>query len=128
MDATICRITLEVGGGASSFYGTVFGEEGRSVGGGRVYFDCGPVVLALLEKHDPSPLPEHVYFAVNDLDVVYARAKTLGALSKEVVHGSSAAEIVKRPWGERSFYVEDPWKNKLCFVDERTLFTGRELR
>ena len=128
MDAKIFRIILEVGGGASSFYGKLVGEEGRSVGGGRVYFDCGPVILALLEKNDPSPLPEHVYVAVNDLDAVYARAKTLGALSKEVVHGSNAAEIVKRPWGERSFYAEDPWKNKLCFVDERTLFTGREAR
>ena len=36
-----------------------------------------------------------------------------------------AGQIVVRPWGERSFYVEDPWSNGLCFVDEKTLFTGR---
>ena len=32
--------------------------------------------------------------------------------------------IVVRPWGERSFYVEDPWKNPLCFVEEGTVYTG----
>jgi hypothetical protein len=32
---------------------------------------------------------------------------------------------VTRPWGERSFYAFDPDGNGLCFVDERTVFTGR---
>jgi len=128
MDAKIFRITVEVGEGASGFYGKLLGEEGRKVGGGRTYFDCGAVILALLEKKDPAPSPEHVYFAVKDLEAVHARATELGSLSKDQVHGASAAEIVKRPWGERSFYVEDPWKNKLCFVDERTLFTGKDPR
>jgi len=49
----------------------------------------------------------------------------LGCLSTEDVHGKSAGEIVKRPWGERSFYAHDPWGNGLCFVDENTLFTGK---
>ena len=56
---------------------------------------------------------------------MHARARGLGCLSRDDVHGESAGEIVKRPWGERSFYVEDPFGNGLCFVDERTLFTGR---
>jgi len=30
-----------------------------------------------------------------------------------------------RPWGEVSFYGNDPFGNPLCFVDEETLFTGR---
>ena len=128
MDAKVFRITVEVGEGAGSFYGKLFGAEGRKVGGGRTYFDCGAVILALLEKKDPTALPEHVYFAVNDLEAVHARAEELGGLSKDQVHGASAREIMKRPWGERSFYVEDPWKNKLCFVDERTLFTGKDPR
>ena len=29
-----------------------------------------------------------------------------------------------RPWGERSFYLRDPFGNPLCFVDAATLFTG----
>jgi hypothetical protein len=49
----------------------------------------------------------------------------LKCLSKEKVHGESAAKILVRPWGEKSFYAEDPWGNGLCFVDEKTLFTGK---
>jgi hypothetical protein len=28
------------------------------------------------------------------------------------------------PWGERLFYARDPFSSRICFVDERTLFTG----
>jgi hypothetical protein len=38
---------------------------------------------------------------------------------------TGAGAIVRRPWGERSFYAVDPFGNKLCFVDRATLFTGR---
>ena len=69
-------------------------------------------------------MPDNIYFAVGDLDATYARASELGCLSSADVHGASAGEIVVRPWGERSFYVTDPWGNGLCFVDEDTLFTG----
>jgi uncharacterized glyoxalase superfamily protein PhnB len=130
MDATIFRIIVEVGGGdvALDFYSKLLDAKGQKVGGGRVYFECGSMILGLLEKQQPSPLPEHIYFAVGALDDVYARATELRCLSKDDVHGKSAAEIAVRPWGERSFYVEDPWGNKMCFVDRRTLFTGREAR
>ena len=33
--------------------------------------------------------------------------------------------IARRPWGERSFYLREPFGNPLCFVDSATLFTGR---
>ena len=130
MDAKIFRIIVEVGGGdpALDFYAQLLDATARKVGGGRIYFDCGAVILALLEKPKPSPLPELMYFAVSALEEVHARAKELSCLSNEDVHGKSAAEIAVRPWGERSFYVEDPWGNRMCFVDERTLFTGREAR
>ena len=35
----------------------------------------------------------------------------------------SAIEV--QPWGERSFYCLDLDGNRLCFVDETTLFLGR---
>ena len=35
-----------------------------------------------------------------------------------IVDDQKAGEIVKRPWGELSFYVEDPWGNRLEFVAE----------
>jgi catechol 2,3-dioxygenase-like lactoylglutathione lyase family enzyme len=108
---------------ATRFYSRLLGIAGRAVGGGRVYFDCGPVILALLGEQKP-PIPEYIYFAVSDLEEIHARAKELGCLSTGEVHGESAGEIVIRPWRERSFYAYDPFGNGLCFVDEKTLFTG----
>jgi catechol 2,3-dioxygenase-like lactoylglutathione lyase family enzyme len=113
---------------AASFYSRLLGIEGRGIGGGRCYFDCGPVILAILDvslaAEPPQPIPT-MYFAVGDLEGVHARALDMGCLDREEVHGAPAGAIVKRPWGERSFYVEDPFGNSLCFVDPKTLFTGR---
>ena len=131
---TLYRIILQVDNldKAEEFYGDLLQDRGRrSPRGGRHYIDCGPVILALVdvtgESADakPSPLPDFIYFAVNDLESVHARASRLNCLSTEDVHGASAGDIVKRPWGERSFYAYDPWGNGLCFVDETTLFTGK---
>jgi catechol 2,3-dioxygenase-like lactoylglutathione lyase family enzyme len=116
--------------GSQRFYESLFDAPGRPVGGGRVYFDCGPVLFGLLDPsaenaNDVHPLPEPVYFATPDLERTYRRALALGCLSTERIHGGdSAGKISVRPWGERSFYVFDPSGNPLCFVDERTLFTG----
>jgi catechol 2,3-dioxygenase-like lactoylglutathione lyase family enzyme len=109
---------------AVAFYARLLGVAGRSVGGGRHYFDCGPVILAVLDNQKP-PISDYLYFAVADLEAVHARAQELGCLSGETIHGKSAGEIGVRPWRERSFYAVDPFGNGLCFVDETTLFTGR---
>jgi hypothetical protein len=61
---------------------------------------------------------------VTDIDAIHARASKLACLAKGVVHGEPAGSIVVRPWGERSFYVVDPYGNELCFVDASTIFTG----
>ena len=54
----------------------------------------------------------------------------LSALARQqlaaVVNVRTDENIVTQPWGERSFYAEDPFGNKLCFVDRSTLFTGHE--
>ena len=131
MAPTLYRIILQVDNldKAEEFYGTLLDDRGRRIPrGSRHYFDCGPVILALVDvtsESEPKPLPDYIYFSVNDLEAVYQRARELGCLSTEDVHGESAGEIVKRPWGERSFYAYDPWGNGLCFVDENTLFTGK---
>ena len=69
-------------------------------------------LLALIDK----------LYAKSKLTVQDDRAKMLGALSEELVHGSPGGEIGKRPWGERSFYAEDPWGNPLCFVEAGTTY------
>ena len=125
------RVILQVGDldKAADFYSKLLDDEGRRIPrASRHYFDCGPVILALVDPTagglEAEPIPDYIYFAVSDLEQAYARASELNCLSTEDVHGAPAGEIVVRPWGERSFYVEDPWENGLCFVDEKTLFTG----
>ena len=114
---------------AASFYEKLLGIKGRDIRGARHYFDCGSVILALLnpgeEGGGAKPNPDYIYFSVQDLDSIHDRARELGCLSREKVHNDNAGDIVKRPWGERSFYVLDPFGNQLCFVDARTLFSGR---
>src|SRR5687767_819458 len=60
---------------AAKFYGELLGIEGKRVSGGRHYLDCGGVILALFQpaadgdETTARPLPEHIYFAVSDLEV-----------------------------------------------------------
>jgi uncharacterized glyoxalase superfamily protein PhnB len=119
------RVVLQVSSvnKASMFYTQLLGNSGKRVSAGRHYFNCGGVILACFEpkadgdKFEPAPNPDHVYLGVSDLEAVFERAKRAGCQSLD-------AEIVKRPWGERSFYCKDPFGNPLCFVDEKTMFTG----
>lgn len=125
----IFRITAEVDDltAAAAFYAELLGIPGTRYPGARHYFDCGGVVLAVLDVAagglTPSPLPKSLYFAVDDLAGVHRRATALGALAPFQVHGQPAGEIISRPWGERSFYATDRWGNELCFVEDGTLFT-----
>lgn len=124
----IFRVVLQVSDleAAARFYGALLGAKGRLVGGGRLYFDCGGVLLSLQATgRKPRANGDELYFAVPRLATFHARAKKLGCLSSADVHGAPAGAMVERPWGERSFYAQDPDGNGLCFVDERTLFTGR---
>ena len=131
--STLFRIILQISDldKAAEFYSKLLADEGRRIPrGSRHYFDCGSVILALVDVsvggEAAKPIPDYVYFAVSNLEEVYARARELNCLSTEDVHGASAGKIAKRLWGELSFYVEDPWGNGLCFVDETTLFAGAE--
>ncbi len=108
---------------AVGFYGLLLGLPGKRISPGRHYFNCGDTILVC---HDPradghdfdaQPNPDHVYFAVPNLDEVFARAKEADCSWLE-------EEIRERPWGERSFYAKDPFGNPLCFVDAKTMFTG----
>jgi predicted enzyme related to lactoylglutathione lyase len=78
------------------------------------------------DQREPRPNFDHIYFAVSNLDDLYSRAQRVGGLSTAA--GDRAlpmGAIATRPWGERSFYLRDPFGNPLCFVDEGTLFTTR---
>ena len=120
------RLNVEVGDAdaAATFYGTLFGAPPRPQPGARVYVAAGPVTLQVVAVPNPHPAAKALYFAVADLDAAYVRAEGLGCLSAGDVHGTPAGQPVVRPWGERSFYCDDPWGNPLCFVDEGTIYAG----
>jgi predicted enzyme related to lactoylglutathione lyase len=123
------RLNIEVGDleAAVSFYARLLGIPGRKQAGSRCYFNCGSVTLQVLDvssSRQPHPAAKALYFTVSDLEAAYERASALQCISREDVHDAPAGGIVVRPWGERSFYVEDPWKNPLCFVEEGTVYTG----
>jgi len=107
---------------AARFYATVLGFEGKRVSEGRHYFDCGGTILACVvpegEGLEFRPNIDHVYFAVDDLEAAFERAKNADCDWLE-------DSIETRPWDERSFYARDPFGNPICFVDETTLFTGQ---
>jgi catechol 2,3-dioxygenase-like lactoylglutathione lyase family enzyme len=119
------RVILPVSdiGKAERFYTDVLGAKGKRVSSGWHYFDCGGTILACFDpradgdRKDAQPNPDHVYFAVNDLEATHQRALSAGCKWIE-------PKIERRPWGERSFYAQDPFGNPICFVDETTVFTG----
>ncbi len=125
---TLFRVSIEVAGidEATAFYSKLLDMPGKRHPGARHYFDCGGVIVSVLDVaaggEKPQPCPT-VYFAVDDIEGAYARAKSLNALSSFMVHGEPASDVLERPWGERSFYVTDPWGNELCFVEQGTLYT-----
>lgn len=107
---------------AAKFYSALLHQPANHVEATRYYFYCGDVILACVDPREhggtAQPNPDHVYFAVDDLEAAFERAKEAGCQWLE-------DRIATRPWGERSFYARDPFGNPLCFVDEATMFTGR---
>jgi catechol 2,3-dioxygenase-like lactoylglutathione lyase family enzyme len=107
---------------ARAFYEAVLGIEADATVPTRLYFHCGDVIVALIDQTVEgrgafTTSTEHLYLATDELDAVFERARTAGALERSPVE--------TRPWGERSFYCTDPDGNRLCFVDAATLFLGR---
>lgn len=116
---------------AATFYETVLGFQGIRVSPGRHYFDCDGTILACFDSQADGdagavvPNPEWMYFAVDDIEARFKACKKAGAsFAPGDVHGDPAGKIARRPWGERSFYVHDPFGNKICFVDRETIFKG----
>ena len=130
---TLFRVIIPAGDleASVSFYSTLFDQPGMRVSGGRHYFRCGAVTLAVYnpsgdgDSVQPRPNFGHVYLATSDLEGCFQRAQLAGGLASDIGDGGlPMGEIATRPWGERSFYLDDPFGNPLCFVDAATLFTG----
>ena len=110
---------------AKNYYRMLFDQEGTSVSPGRHYFDLGGTILACYDpKADGDDLGDgwkfhenqFIYIAVEDLDYVF---KKMNSSDSKYV-----SKIEQMPWGEVLFYARDPFDNPICFVDEKTIFTG----
>lgn len=127
MSVKLFRVILPVADidAAAAFYGEVLAMNGERVSPGRHYFKCGATILACYSARadgdgpDLPPNPDHIYFAVDDLEAAFRRCRSAPCRRLDDC-------IETRPWGERSFYAEDPFGNKICFVDEKTVFTTHD--
>lgn len=130
----IFRVIVPVGDidAAARFYAAVLGSAGRRVSPGRHYFDCEGTILACVDPladgdgYAARPNPEPLYMAVADLQATWAACRAAGArFAAGAPPGvGPLGEIADRPWGERSFYIADPFGNPVCFVSRDTVFTG----
>src|SRR5438034_3599887 len=82
------RLNVEVGDldKAIHFYSTLLGVEGRKQPGSRVYYECGPVTLQVVDVSSvgkPHIAAKALYFTVKDLESIFERATSLGRRSEE---------------------------------------------
>jgi uncharacterized glyoxalase superfamily protein PhnB len=132
--ARLFRVILPVASieQAAAFYSQVLEQPGARVSPGRHYFDCEGTILACYDPRADgdgqqwTTLPEPIYLAVDDLEGTRKRAAEAGAsfFSHAAPDVGRLGDIELRPWGERSFYVRDPFGNPLCFVSRATVFRG----
>jgi catechol 2,3-dioxygenase-like lactoylglutathione lyase family enzyme len=117
---------------AQQFYESVLEAKGKRVSPGRHYFDCEGTILACFDPqadgdgYPAKPNPEPLYIAVPDLEATFEACRRAGARFAEGAPPGVGplGKIARRPWGEESFYADDPFGNGLCFVSSESIFTG----
>lgn len=113
---------------ARAFYGSLFEREGVLVSPGRLYFQLGDIVVACYDGVEDGdgrralPLDEPIYFRVDDIHEAHRRCAQLGASFPDRAEEGVGAlgEVLMRPWGERCFYILDPFDNSICLVEAAT--------
>lgn len=123
LKASVQRVVVPVQDYALAlhFYSKLFHATSTPVSEGRTYFDLGGINLCVYHPESDGDEPvgqlsTPVYLTVDDVDLAYENAAQAGANGIEPVE--------RRPWGERSFYCFDPSGNRLCFVEDRSMFRG----
>ncbi|WP_040735420.1 VOC family protein [Nocardia tenerifensis] len=110
---------------ATKFYATILQTPGERVWANRHYFRCGGVILACVEPGPESGDfhldgdPRILYFGVEDIEETRELVRRAGPAQVD-------ADIEEQAWGERSFYAQDPFGTRLCFVHGSTIYEGGE--
>lgn len=108
---------------AVEFYSKLLNMTGQRVSPGRHYFNCDGTILACFDPNADGdlfmlgPNPDHIYISVENLEDIY---KTIQGLNSTLIKES----ITLQPWGEKTLYIQDPFGNPICFVDEKTVLLG----
>ena len=62
-----------------AFYERVLGIAADDTVPTRLYFHCGDFIVALIDAPAVHPLPDHLYFATEELERAFERAVAAGA-------------------------------------------------
>jgi catechol 2,3-dioxygenase-like lactoylglutathione lyase family enzyme len=111
---------------ATRFYAAILDAPGERVSGGRHYFDCGGTILALLDPiadtdPDPSPPNQGSLYLSTDQPLAAVRDRAIAAGAEL---DAELGTVSRRPWGEVSFYFDDPWGNPIAIVEAGTEYLG----
>lgn len=112
---------------ATQFYAFLLDQPGERVSPGRHYFDLSGTILAC---YDPQADGDETGkgWAFHENQNVYIAVADIYSFFKKVYANNDAtllsASVELMPWGERLFYLQDPFGTPLCFVDESTMFKG----
>ena len=107
---------------AAKFYSSIFGVPGKRVSQGRHYFNMGGVILACFDPkadgddYELGANPDHIYISIDDIEGLHDKVNSAGC--------KYISEIMDVPWGEKLFYFNDPFHNKIGIVKKGTEFTG----
>lgn len=128
MSMQIFRITVPVTDihKATAFYGYLLEQEGERVHVNRHYFYLEDTILALYDtcygddtkvstwKYDEA---QNIYISTDNIEELHERLKGSDCLYLD-------DDVKVTSWGEKLFYMVDPFANQICFVDQATVFTG----
>jgi len=113
---------------AEKFYAYILDQKGERVSPGRHYFNLGGTILACYDPEADGDdygegwklhTNQYIYIATSDIENIFEKIR-------ETECKRISEKIEKMPWGERLFYADDPFGNPICFVDDMTMFMGKQ--
>jgi len=108
---------------AATYYSAVLEQSGMRISPGRHYFDCGGTILACFDPRadgdawDATPNPDHVYFAVDDLEACHALE-----VRADVLENSGRARACRHTGPRRTLLPSSHHRSPLLFAKFFSIF------